>query len=526
MFRKICTGIVLFLMSAFVGSYAQTLNQKQAEQTKTLAFDYYKIGDYPAAYRYCLAFIKTDTTSGEIYLNAAICRFKLKLSKDSTYLLLSHARRLNEPEAYYYLGQLLHVENKFDEEINSYLRYMNLPGKKEESVAEIERCIEIAQRAKEALKNPVASAIENMGDVINTPMSEYVPLLNAEENILMFTSRRHTATGEKLDEMGNYFEDIYVSKKAGGQWQKPENIGAPVNSSTHDACVSLSPDGQNLIVYRTSPDLVSGDLYSSTLDFATKTWSPLVKLSTAINSEYLEASASVAIDNQTMYFSSNRPGGLGGMDLYKANLLPNGEWGLPTNLGPTINTAYDEDGPFIHIDGKTLYFSSKGHSTIGGYDLFTSHIDDEGLWTEPENLGYPINSTDDDVFLVVSPDGKRGYYSSEKKDGFGLQDIYKINFAVSDKYLDILTGIVTEETNDKKPIHARITLLDEDNLRVSGIYASNNKSGRFIVLYNPNRSYKVIVEAEGYYPLIRPLSDIKLKSEKGERLALMLSLKK
>jgi len=199
-----------------------------------------------------------------------------------------------------------------------------------------------------------------------------------------------------------------------------------------------------------------------------------------------------------MIFSSNRPGGFGAKDLYIVKKLPNGEWALPMNMGPGINTKLDEDSPFLHSDGKTLYYSSKGYNSMGGYDIFVSERTFEGTWTYPKNLGFPVNTVGDDIYFVLSSDGKIAYYSTEKgKEGQGDHDIYRIEMLASEAYLIIAMGKIVDIVNDL-PIKAKITVVDSKN-RVNGIYSSNEVNGRFILTLNPGVKYKIVIEAENYH---------------------------
>jgi hypothetical protein len=219
-----------------------------------------------------------------------------------------------------------------------------------------------------------------------------------------------------------------------------------------------------------------------------------------INSQFIETSACFSNDTNEIYFISNRPGGYGGKDIYRLRKLPNGRWAMPFNLGPNINTAYDEDSPYLHPDNVTLYYSSKGHNTMGEYDVFKSVLDPEtNVFTKAENLGYPINDVGNDIFFVLSVDGQRGYYSSLKEETFGSNDIYTIDTRFGDNDLKVKHGIAYK---DGVPSKVKITLLDNEGKAINGTYNSNPKTGKFILVMNPLKSYKAIVEYEGYTTLV------------------------
>jgi hypothetical protein len=313
--------------------------------------------------------------------------------------------------------------------------------------------------------------------------------------------------GNKMDVWGKYFEDVYYTEVKNGIWQAPKNIGQPINSETHDACVAVSADLQQMIIYRTTPDGTSGDLYHS--EATEKGWGELVKFGPEINSEAREFSATFNLENNTIYFSSDREGGYGGRDIYRVVKLPNGKWSKPWNLGPTINTAFDEDAPFLHINGKTLYFSSKGHETMGEYDVFETHINADGKFSKPENLGHPINTVGDDIFFVLSPDGKHGYYSSLNEHptevGYESEDIYFIDMRYSESDLKVRKGKITSE-DLKIPFGSKITLINTETNKVEGVFNPSNATGKFVFVINPFYSYKLMIDAKGFESNIVELS--------------------
>jgi hypothetical protein len=206
-----------------------------------------------------------------------------------------------------------------------------------------------------------------------------------------------------------------------------------------------------------------------------------------------------------LYFSSNRPGGFGGLDIYHVKRLPNGNWGLPMNLGPSVNTRFDEDAPFIHPDNTTLYFSSKGHETMGGYDIFRTLKTGERSWSETQNLGYPINTTDDDAYFVLSADGTRGYLSSARPGGYGEQDLYTVHLTDDVGDLTIVKGTVTVVVDDSTsvPKGAVISIIDAVTHRLQGIYRSNSSTGKYLIVIPPGRKYQMEVAVQGYKPVVR-----------------------
>ncbi len=309
--------------------------------------------------------------------------------------------------------------------------------------------------------------IENIGAPVNTKDEEYVPLISLDESILIYTYRGVRSIGgkqydySKSAEEGVYNEDIMISKKGrNNKWLTPRLISSNINTKGHEAAITLSPDGQKLFIYKDTKG-AAGDIYISYL--SGKVWSPALRLLN-LNSKYWEGTATLSADNKTFYFASERPGGYGRKDIYYSTKLPGGlsNWSKPKNLGPAINTFYDELAPFICADGKTLFFSSKGHGAKDNYDIFKS-VFENGAWSKPENLGSPINTKKDDVFLVISANGEHGYFASDRKGGYGKKDIYEITFPPDflQPNLTLVSGIVTN-SDDSLPTSATIQIIDLD----------------------------------------------------------------
>jgi outer membrane protein OmpA-like peptidoglycan-associated protein/tetratricopeptide (TPR) repeat protein len=434
-----------------------------------------------------------------------------------------------DPEIQYYLGRAYHLSMEWDNAIDAYEKYkQTLVGKKadENKIKDVIKKMKECGFGKEFVKTPVRVFIDNAGPKINTQYSENVPVISADEDILMFTSRRNTTTGGAIDEnYDEYFEDIYRSYKFNEEWTLPTNIGPPINTPKHDATINLSPDGQKLFTYRDNKG--SGDIYVS--DLVGDNWTAPEKMSKAINSSYHESHASISYDGRTIYFTSERPeGSIGGRDIWMSVADNKGKWEKAENLGLPINTEYNEEAVFIVADGKTMYFSSQGHNSMGGYDIFKS-VYNNGKWSTPENLGFPINTPDDDVFFVIAASGKRGYYASVKPDGYGDSDIYMITFLGPEKpvildnednllasvaapikeiaiaptieiienQVTLLKGIVTDALT-KQTLEAEIILIDNvKNLEIAS-FKSNSKTGKYLVTLPSGVNYGIAVKKDGY----------------------------
>jgi outer membrane protein OmpA-like peptidoglycan-associated protein len=341
--------------------------------------------------------------------------------------------------------------------------------------------------------------ISNLGKEVNSAFPDYAPVISADGELLIFTSRRPVTDKEK-EKNKESKENIYSStiSKTKKKWHKATILGETVNDPTrHNSAIAISNDGQTMLLYR---DDVSGngDIWESTLHG--KVWSVPEKLPEPINSSYQETSASISPDGKTIYFVSDRPLGHGGLDIWMCTQDETGKWGKAKNLGTMINSSSDEEGVFIHPDGKTLYFSSKGHKSTGGYDIYKSVFENE-KWSKPSNLGSFINTEKDDVYFVLTADGTTGYYASIQKDGLGETDIYSINFVRTEKEigpaLTLLKGTITDEiTGDS--LYSKIVIKDlEKNEEVTTIY-SNSETGKYLVSLPSGKNYGISVNADGY----------------------------
>lgn len=402
----------------------------------------------------------------------------------------------------YYLGVAHHLNYKFDEALNYFNDYLatNPPVNKKVLV---NKYIENCRNGKIMTQTKFKTEIKNLGPVINSAYSEYVPIISSDESILIFTYKGPRSKGGLMDEKlnpatdGNYYEDIFFSQKVGSEWLIPESIGDNINSKGHDASVTLSADGQKLFIFRSSAK-DHGDIYMSVLDG--HVWSAPEKLGPTINTKYWEGSASMSSDEQTLYFASEKPGGIGQRDIWMAKKLENGEWAEAVNLGPNINTTLNEDAPFIHSDGVTLFFSSEGHNSMGGYDImYSSH--ESGEWSKPTNLDYPVNTTGDDVFYVLSADGETGYFSSERKGGLGEQDIYIVNPGIQGEK-PILALIVGITSANEQPVDATIDVFIAGADKKTGTHLANSSTGKYLLSLSPGNEYKIVVKYPGMDSLI------------------------
>ncbi|MFM9838266.1 MAG: OmpA family protein [Cyclobacteriaceae bacterium] len=447
----------------------------------------------------------------------------------------------------YWIGKGYQYGLDFDNAIRFYTEYKNkltkkpgYQGKDKVDMKEVDRRLEECKNGKEFIAAPKPFSIINIGREINSDSEDYAPVLTADESELVFTTRRRDGnTYENVADDNKPYEDIFYSKRSGDKWAKAQNIG-PINIKFSESSLAFSPDGKTLFVYK---DEGNGDIYFTERK-DDGTWGTLEALPGIINSTFRESSVSITKDEDVLYFASERPGGFGGSDIYVCYKDSKGEWSRVKNLGPSINTEYDEDGPFIDYDAKTLYFSSKGRKGMGGFDIFKSNLLDKekNEWSDPENMGYPINSPDDDVFFTGTKDGKHWYYSSVREDGLGYTDIYtivpseevkkepvvaakdpepikempkeepkvepivetKVKTKIEPKVvvkpsvqpIKYMVNVVDAES--KTPIEAKVRMQGlKDNVMVGAI-GQNDGSYEFAITSTKPKDYRLSIEREGY----------------------------
>lgn len=394
----------------------------------------------------------------------------------------------------YYLAVLYHRTYQFEKSIelsNKLLADKKLNPKDRPGLEEL---IKNSQNGKILVEKPNAVKIENIGANINTDASEYSPVITSDEETMFYTYRGKECLGglfdmnNNPDPDGEYNEDIFVAKKVDGAWQKPESV-VELNTIDNDAAIGISNDGQQLFLFKATA-VDNGDIYVSKLENGK--FETAERMKGTVNTNSWEGSITQSPDSRKIIFASERPGGFGGKDLYIASKMQDNTWGNVKNLGSTINTAKDEDAPFIHPDGRSLVFSSEGHNTMGGFDIFVSDLDEiDSTWKSPVNLGYPVNSTNDDIFYVISADGKKGYYSSIKTDGFGDHDIYTVEPAIVSKKstLTVVKGKMTENLYPFENGEIHVTVLNDG--RTFGSFKPNITSGHYLVNLPSGYDYNI-----------------------------------
>lgn len=505
---KSCLMLTLLIFTT-KGIAQTTVSKREILELKQRAQDYYEDHKFYDALDIYLQLDSLHPDDPVTVFHIGVCY----LNFESTECLPYFEKCLENPLEYppslsYFAATGYHLDHQFDKAIHYYEDYSKylLKRKKRKrdytAIREVMREIEMCKYGKELVASPLTIEIKNMGSTVNTEYPEYGPVITADGNTLMFTSERPDTHGGHKDKIeGTYNEDIYVSLRQNDTtWTTPVNPDGALNSDGNDATIWISPDGQTLITYKYDHahfwEANSGNLHISKKDGTS--WGEPKLLGPPVNTSGWEPSACLSPDGNTMYFTSARKGGLGGTDIYKATRTPEGTWSEATNLGTHINTPFDEDCPFINADGKTIYFSSTGHESMGGYDIFFSEYNEAiGDWSPPQNIGYPINTAHDDIHFFLSADGRTMYFSSLRDGGYGDKDIYYANIKEEPHKLLLMKGKILDSLSNE-PIEAVIIVRDNKTHEVIGIYNSNKKSGEYLVIFQEGTKYDISIEAEGY----------------------------
>jgi Tol biopolymer transport system component len=527
--RFLLSAIVLGMFLIPLTAFSQ---KEEADKIKMAqAWMRYNEEDYRGALRIYRELKKVTPDDAMLNFRMGQCFIEVHLM-DSALLHLEKAIQNDTTirnDAHYMIGQAYQYIGDLSKAIEHYMVYKSKLKPKQNERDFVNVLLQQCYTARENMENPVNVKIANLSTQINSPYVDANPCVSADGKRLVFSARRPENTGGKIDPWTeDYYDDIYIANynEKTKSWQPAVNIGSPINTEFHDASLSISPDGNTIFIYKNIENITkSGDIYFSTIK-PTGEWNEPKPIDLKyINTSYFESSASITADGNTLYFVSERKEGFGQADIYMSK-KEGREWGKPVNLGPVINTPYDEIGVFIHPDGKTLFFSSNGHKTMGGYDLFMSTFE-EGKWSEPINLGYPINTTRDEVHFVLTADRKNAYISSTREGGYGSYDIYHVDMnyyfrsnkqipaelatSLSGPPLCILRGTVVDAVTSE-PIKANLIIRDlnddKDNL------TSSNDNGEYFITLPADHRIEVEVKVKGYKALN---TKFKLpKSESGD----------
>lgn len=400
-------------------------------------------------------------------------------------------------EAHFYLARAHHLNENLDEAIENFNLFLDDIKSKHVLYDKAKLYIKQCEVAKVEIPDPKEYKISAIGAPINSADEDFSPVVTLDEGAIYFTSRRlrPDKSNEKFfsPQDGNHFEDVYVSyfDFKSNAWGEPEVITSISSPKSNQATISVSSDGQQLFIYKDING--NGEIYVAQNEG--ETFGTPEAMGPEVNTEYWETHATLSADGQTLYFVSDRPGGLGGRDIYRCKKLPNGQWSKALNLGAPINTPYDEDSPFLHPFGNVLYYSSNCENSIGGFDIYFAEETTDQMgnvrWTNPQNMGYPLNTVDDDIFFTTNARGDVGYYSSAKKGGMGQKDIYSVSFKSVKEEFAILKGYIDPGPSGMLPDGVVIYVYDLTTGDEPMQYSPNMRNGSYIFKLTPCNEYEV-----------------------------------
>ncbi len=433
-------------------------------------------------------FVEAHAVSGDCYfdigdLENAIKEYQKVVDIDPDFLVTSYKQ----------LADTQFKTGDYASALNNYKIFMTKKRVNPKIREKAEWSMKNAEFGVVAKVNPVPFNPKNLGEAINSDQYEYFPVLTADEQTLVFTRNLRINSGTDRQ------EDFYVSFSEGKEWTMALNLGEPINTDDNEGAQTITADGSQLFFIGCNRKGGKGscDIYRSLRNG--RKWGIPENLDSPVNTSKWESQPSISADGKTLYFASNRTNGLGKSDIWVTHLAPNNEWTVPRNLGDVINTAQSEETPFIHPDGKTLYFTSDGHVGMGGKDIFMTRMNSDGIWSTPVNLGYPINTWNDEQGLFVAASGEKAYFSSDRKGGFGKLDIY--SFPLYEKARPTRVTYVKGKVTDKvtgRPLGAQFELIDLATSEVVVRSSSDRISGKFLVTLPVDHDYALNVSKDEY----------------------------
>ena len=497
--------VLIFNIEAFAKLSAS--DKKLARKAES----HYEFSEYDEALPIFLKLLQSNPDNATFCYHTGICYYYSSTSRPLSVPYFERALKLpgmtKTADLYLHAGLAYLSVNRFSD-ASACFRLFRSKADDSYDPTVADRFIAYCENGKKAWEHPARARIRNLGKNVNSPYPDYAPVLTHDESRLLFTSKRPGTTGGRKDENGYFYEDIYQSKnlsshkwansgKYDSSFQAPkfgpfrfffgraENV-SEINTNDHDGSIAISPEGNDLFIFR------YGDIWKA--GWSGTKWEKPKKLHQDVDARSsVEPSLCFSPDEKTLYFVSDRKGGFGGKDIWLSRKNADGTWGSPENLGPGINTALDEDAPYVTKDGKQLFFSSEGHNSMGGFDVFKSGISADGSWGTPENLGAPINNGGDDIFYTPDETGNSAYYSSLNRYGEGDLDLYSVMY-----YPEVIQQAKMRIAQDAFPSGTRI--------RLSLVNLENGETKEYAVMpgdsiiynYSAGQEFSLSMNADGF----------------------------
>lgn len=494
---------VLFLITGSEATlFAQRSKQvPEREGNEKLAKELFAMRNFREALEEYLLLYKKDTLNLTYNYRVGICYLNVNTDRSKCLPFLEYAieQPKTELDAWYELGRAYLYNYRFDDAINAFKTYQKLQkGKSDKFTVPASRQIEMCRNAAELYKSPLNVSFHNLGEQINSAFPDFSPYIPSDESYIVFTSKRDNNIGRLPDFDGFFTSDIYTSSNRDGVWGKAKSIGTFINSDLVEEVAGLSADGNIIFAYIDNYIGFNDIIWAIRKGKSFQKGSPI---SPIINTNELETSATISPDKETIIFAAEREDRFGGTDLYITRKLPTGEWSAAKNMGRLINSDYNDEFPNFSPDGKILYFASQGHNSMGGYDIFkTTWDEDNSTWTKPVNVGYPINTPEDNMSISFTANGRYAYMAAFRPEGLGDLDIYKVIFHDVEPPYTIYKGhLLNKDSNtvfsSSWPLDSNITApysqpekIDINNTDPQfKVKVTEKSSGRLVGYYRPNK---------------------------------------
>ncbi len=457
-------------------------------------------GNYEVALKQYLKVYKKFKTDVKVNYRIGFCYLNTNYDKAQAlpYLLFVDSVKNGDFQTLQFdLAKAYFHKHDFDKAKEHTKKYLSSKTLKTEEMADLDRFMEMCTSAKSMMAKPLNVSFVNLGNKVNSPQDDFIPFITEDETFMVFSSAR-----KYNNDYQQFIRGVYFSSKTDGSWQLAKAAGTKINSDENVESVGINKDG-SLILMHVDRLSAPNDIYV-TQKGKTGSYGELADLGKNVNTKFNEAGATISQSGDSMFFASDRPGGFGGFDIYLSLRLPDGTWGTPVNIGEPVNTANDENYPYITAEGTTLYFSSNGHNSIGGYDIFRSRLLTD-KWSEPKNLGYPVNDTYDNYNIALTSNARYGYVSKSEHDGLGGLDIYRVIFNDIPPTNIIYTGkILVGDSLKSVPFNKvdsvlTITVYNKD--KNNSVFASYqpSKSGKYTIALPPG-NWTLEVKGKAYLP--------------------------
>jgi hypothetical protein len=501
---------ILFL-GCFSLAFAQS--QKEIDETYRDANSYFYFEDYEEALALYLKIYNALPNNSNLDYRIGICYLNISGSKHRAQEYLARAavnttKRYNEQsvretkaplDAVFYLGNAYFVTNQLAKAEETYDKFFSsIRNEASYNMAYFKHQVNSLKTSRVLQRYPINFIRENLGEPINDRFSNFNPVVSGNGKVLAYTTKRR------------FQNVVFIAQKQGKGWGKPQNITLDLMVDGNVNTLSLSFNGDRLYLFR--DDNHDGNIYVS--KFEDSKWTPIQRLNENINTPYYETHASESPDGNTLYFTSNRPNGFGDLDIYVSEKNSLGDWGSPQNLGASINTRFNENSPFLNSSGDLLFFSSEGHNTVGGYDIYFSQIQGDGKWSKPINVGYPLNTTDDEVFFQPIDDGSVGLMAIYDTEGFGETDLHKFDIFLPRYNKSIVTSV--DLAAHKTDVFPKTIVIDTINY--SGVAVFDKANSKLLEYIETNKLVKLFFAGNSY--------DMRDQGKAAKSLAISLPVKK